>query len=488
MGAESGDVQRELEALRARVRELEATEQRLRDVFETLELIVIALDLDADITYANPFTERLSGWTNEELQGKNWFEQFRSGRGSFVSRVRDGEFPSHDQSTIIVRNGDRHQVDWYNVPLRDGSGAVTGILGIGRDMTAERAAQRSLEVAERRMMDVLETVDLIAGQVDLEGRLTYVNEYLIRLSGWTRDELIGRPYIEAFGSGDDEFMKLVRQGTFPPHDRGAIVLRSGERREIEWANVGLYNNQGVLTGVVGIGRDVTDQLRAEREAHQLVAEHEALERVATAVARGLDSDVVFRMVAEEAGRLVGSRRLHAAPVRAGRAGDDRRQLGRRRRRRGASAGRAGADRCGARDGGRADQRPSRALRRAGDRRPHPGGRRGADPRHGQHLGHAGRLAAGRGPADGGHRAAAGRVRVAGRHGGLERRRSHGAGGVAQADHGGRGRGPAAARAEPARRCAAAVRVAVAGAADDARPAPPRPGRRGGRSSAPPSRS
>ncbi|HVG68015.1 MAG TPA: histidine kinase, partial [Gaiellales bacterium] len=98
----------------------------------------------------------------------------------------------------------------------------------------------------------------------------------------------------------------VRQGTFPPHDRGSIVLRTGERREIEWANVGLYNDQGVLTGVVGIGRDVTDQLRAEREARELAAEHEALERVATAVARGLDSDVVFRMVAEEAGRLVGA--------------------------------------------------------------------------------------------------------------------------------------------------------------------------------------
>src|SRR6476646_10932277 len=203
MGGESGDVQRELEA----------TEQRLRDVFETLELIVIALDLEANITYANPFTERLSGWTNEELQGKNWFDQFRSGRGSFISRVREEEFPSHDQSTIIVRSGDRHQVDWYNVPLRDGTGAVTGILGIGRDMTAERTDQRSLEVAERRMMDVLETVDLIAGQADLDGRLTYVNEYLIRLSGWTRDELIGRSYVEAWGGGESTFMKQVRAGT-----------------------------------------------------------------------------------------------------------------------------------------------------------------------------------------------------------------------------------------------------------------------------------
>jgi PAS domain S-box-containing protein len=306
MGAEAGNANRELEALRVRVRELEATEQRLRDVFETLELIVIALDLDANISYANPFAERLSGWTNEELQGKNWFDQFRSGRGSFLSRVRDGQFPSHDQSTIIVRNGDRHQVDWYNVPLRDADGAVTGVLGVGRDMTAERAAQRSLEVAERRMMDVLETVDLLAAQVDLDGRLTYVNEYLIRLSGWARDELIGRGYVEAFGSGDERFMDQVRMGAFPPHDRGAIVLRSGERREIEWANVGLYDDEGRLTGIVGVGRDVTDQLRAEREARELVAEHEALERVATAVARGLDSDAVFRMVAEEAGRLVGA--------------------------------------------------------------------------------------------------------------------------------------------------------------------------------------
>ena len=306
MAADPGDVQRELEALRARVRDLEATEQRLRDVFENLELIVIALDLDANITYANPFTERLSGWTDTELHGRNWFEQFRSGRGSFLSRVREGEFPTHDQSTIVVRNGDRHQVDWYNVPLRDGTGAVTGVLGIGRDMTTERAAQRSLEVAERRMMDVLETVDLIAGQVDLDGRLTYVNEYLIRLSGWARDELIGRHYVEAFGSGDERFMNQVRSGTFPPHDRGVIVLRSGERREIEWANVGLYDTHGELTGVVGIGRDVTDQLRAEGEARELVAEHEALERVATAVARGLDSEVIFRMVAEEAGGLVGA--------------------------------------------------------------------------------------------------------------------------------------------------------------------------------------
>jgi PAS domain S-box-containing protein len=290
----------------ARVRQLETTEQRLRDVFEAVELMVIAMDLDATMTYVNPFTERLSGWTRNELIGGNWFELFRSGRESFLDRVRAGEFPPRDQSTVLVKDDERRQIDWYNVALRDEHGRIEGVLGIGRDTTEELRTQRSLEAAHRRMHDVLETVELVAVQLDLEGRVTYVNEYLIRLSGWTRHELIGRRWLEVFQTGDRDFMELVRQGDFPAHDTSSILLRSGERRDIEWANVGLYDDHGEPTGLVGIGRDMTDHLRIERELRDLAAEHGALERVATEVARGLDEDTVFRLVAEQAGRLVGA--------------------------------------------------------------------------------------------------------------------------------------------------------------------------------------
>jgi PAS domain S-box-containing protein len=304
----SADIEGEhrIAGLYARVRLLEGAEQRLRDVFEAVELVVIAMDLDARMTYVNSFTERMSGWTRDELVGANWFETFRSGRETFLDRVRAGEFPPRDESTIIVKNDERRQVDWYNVALRDEQGRIEGVLGIGRDTTAEVRTQRSLEAAHQRMHDVLETVELVAVQLDLDGRITYVNEYLIRLSGWTRDELIGLRWLEVFKTGDRDFMQLVRQGDFPAHDTSSIVLRSGERRDIEWANVGLYDDHGQVTGLVGIGRDMTDQRRIERELRELAAEHGALERVATEVARGLDEDVVFRLVAEQAGRLVGA--------------------------------------------------------------------------------------------------------------------------------------------------------------------------------------
>jgi PAS domain S-box-containing protein len=304
----AADLDREhrVACLCAQVRLFERTEQRLRDVFEAVELMVIAMDLDATMTYVNPFTERLSGWTRDELIGGNWFRLFRSGRESFLDRVRAGEFPPRDESTIIVKNDERHQIDWYNVALRDEHGNIEGVLGIGRDKTQEMRTQRSLEAAHRRMHDVLETVDLVVGQIDLDGRLTYVNEYLVRLSGWTRDELIGRSWLAVFQTGGDEFLAAVRRGDFPSHDTSRILLRTGERRDIEWTNVGLYDDHGNLTGVVGVGRDVTDELRVEREVRELAAEHGALERVATEVARGLDEDAVFALVAEQAGRLVGA--------------------------------------------------------------------------------------------------------------------------------------------------------------------------------------
>src|SRR6478752_5212712 len=222
----AGDLDREhrVAGLCAQVRLIERTEQRLRDVFEAVELMVIAMDLNATMTYVNPFTERLSGWTRDELIGGNWFEMFRSGRESFLDRVREGEFPPRDESVIIVKSDERRQIDWYNVALRDEHGRIEGVLGIGRDMTKELRTQRSLEAAHRRMHDVLETVELVAAQLDLDGRVTYVNEYLVRLSGWTRDELIGRRWLDVFQTDDRDFMELVRRGDFPAHDTSSIRL------------------------------------------------------------------------------------------------------------------------------------------------------------------------------------------------------------------------------------------------------------------------
>ena len=232
---------------------------------------------------------------------------FRSGRESFLDRVRAGEFPPRDESTIIVKNDERRQIDWYNVALRDEQGRIEGVLGIGRDKTDELRTQRSLEAAHRRMHDVLETVELVAAQLDLDGRITYVNEYLVRLSGWTRDELIGRRWLEVVPDGRPRLHGArAARGLPGATTRAASCFAPASGATSSGRTWGSTTTTGRLDGLVGIGRDMTDQLRIEHELRELAAEHGALERVATEVARGLDEDAVFRLVAEQAGRLVGA--------------------------------------------------------------------------------------------------------------------------------------------------------------------------------------
>ena len=229
---------------------------------------------------------------------------FRSGRESFLDRVRAGEFPPRDESTIIVKNDERRQIDWYNVALRDEEGRVEGVLGIGRDKTDEVRTQRSLEAAHRRMHDVLETVELVATQLDLDGSITYANEYLVRLSGWTRDELIGRRWLEVFDTAATTSWSRCGGRTSRRTTRAASSCGPASGATSSGRTSGSTTTTGSLNGLVGIGRDVTDQLRVEQELRELASEHGALERVATEVARGLDEDAVFRLVAEQAGRLV----------------------------------------------------------------------------------------------------------------------------------------------------------------------------------------
>ena len=98
-----------MEALRARVRELEATEHRLRDVFETLELIVIALDLDAKSTI------RIT-----QNEGSNEEPSFSpNGRAIAFARAGQGVFLTNADGTgkaVKVWSGSATGIDWGPTP------------------------------------------------------------------------------------------------------------------------------------------------------------------------------------------------------------------------------------------------------------------------------------------------------------------------------------------------------------------------------------
>ena len=52
--------------------------------------------------------------------------------------------------------------------------------------------------SERRFSDMLGNVELVSLMLDREARITYCNDYLLRLTGWPREEVIGKNWFELF--------------------------------------------------------------------------------------------------------------------------------------------------------------------------------------------------------------------------------------------------------------------------------------------------
>lgn len=154
-------------------------------------------------------------------------------------------------------------------------------LVVARDLTRQRRAEEALRESERRLRQMLETVQMIAVVLDVEGRITFANEFLARLLGVPRQALTGRDWFSTALPREDEraaraaFLANVGPGTVPPYEDRAIVASSGERRVVSFNHTVLRGPSGTVVGTASIGTDVTEQRRAE-EKLRYEALHDAL--------------------------------------------------------------------------------------------------------------------------------------------------------------------------------------------------------------------
>jgi PAS domain S-box-containing protein len=132
---------------------------------------------------------------------------------------------------------------------------------------------------QTRFKDLLDGADLIAVMVNSRTQITYCNTFFLRLSGWTLEELDGRPWREVFASpSGDEFPAFPTEGfkSMPTawHCEEEIRIRSGERRSIRWNNILLRDALDGPLAVAGIGEDITERKKLERA----LADHGSRER------------------------------------------------------------------------------------------------------------------------------------------------------------------------------------------------------------------
>jgi PAS domain S-box-containing protein len=131
-----------------------------------------------------------------------------------------------------------------------------------------RRAETELQESNRRLREMLENVELIAMTLDRDGTITFCNDFLLRVTGWKREEVIGGSWFENFLPESAAvvkrvFLENIETGTIPPHYRNPIKTRTGELRMIAWNNTMLRDDAGQIIGTASIGEDITERERAQ---------------------------------------------------------------------------------------------------------------------------------------------------------------------------------------------------------------------------------
>jgi diguanylate cyclase (GGDEF)-like protein/PAS domain S-box-containing protein len=167
------------------------------------------------------------------------------------------------------------------------------------DITERKRASDALRESERRFSDMLGNVDMVSVMVDRDGRISYCNDYLLQLTGYRREEVIGRDWFERFIAEPSipkaNFAALLANRPEARHRESEILTRSGERRVIRWNNSVLRSGAGDVIGTASIGEDITDQkknqesLRQNEERTRLIVES-ALDAVVVMDATGRITD------------------------------------------------------------------------------------------------------------------------------------------------------------------------------------------------------
>ncbi len=239
---------------------------------------IYGLDLEGKTTFVNPAAAKLIGWEPDDLIGLSQHSVLHHSHSDgtpydrdkcpIYAAFRDGRIHHVDDEVFWRKDGSSFPVEYISTPIRDGEGTVVGAVVTFRDITERRQAEERL----RFLSSITEQVSESVVVTDADYRITYVNQAMESLYGYSADEVIGQtpvimnaePMADSIQAG--VYATVSAGGTF----QGAALnkRKDGSTFDCEFKVSPVYDAGGQITRHIGIQRDVTDRKRMEEQLRQ----------------------------------------------------------------------------------------------------------------------------------------------------------------------------------------------------------------------------
>jgi PAS domain S-box-containing protein len=295
-------------------------------VIANANIWITVLAPDGTVLVWNDAAMTISGYRKEDVLGKKtiWKQLYpdKEYRKKVTTDIRlviqKGAFLENFETLIRCADGTEKTIVWNTRSLRDDSGTTTSFIAIGRDVTAQKAAEFEAGESSRFLSTVLDTLPVPVFFKDAAGRYLGCNLQFEQYTGIQRKGLIGKTAREIVpGDLADRFTAVDRQiSDFSAlqHYDTRVLHSDGTSHDIIVYKSPFFNKDGSTGGQIGAFLDITERKRAEEALRESESFNRGLiENLPDYLAvYGLDGNIVYvnpasaRALGYEAESLVGT--------------------------------------------------------------------------------------------------------------------------------------------------------------------------------------
>ena len=287
---------------------------RLASIVESSDDGIVGKTLTGTIQSWNAGAEKIYGYCAAEIKGKSIeilaIPERPKEMPQILENIRAGASIDHYETVHLRKDGQQIDVSLTISPIKDATGALTGVSTIARDISDSKRVEKAFEQLRHQTEMILFSAGEGICGLNKEAKVTFVNPAAVRMAGCESKELIDRPVYESLHGSHEKCCKAIEQlspathinsgSELVPHcaapqagkrlpsrvsSQILATLEDGEARrvtdEVFWRRDGSsfpveyvvapMREEGEIIGAVVTFKDITDRLAVERMKDEFIS-------------------------------------------------------------------------------------------------------------------------------------------------------------------------------------------------------------------------